>query len=102
VIAFAASEVFRYGISALGARTSGLRVYKQDLVLTLAVASTALVGVFSYRMAHRLVGKSTEPAARVGALIQGTIVFVAVSVVWALIFAVHHRRKHSAKLLALV
>ena len=49
VLGFAASEIFRYAISALGTLTSGLRVYKQDLFLTLAVAITTLLGIFTRR-----------------------------------------------------
>jgi O-antigen/teichoic acid export membrane protein len=102
VVGFAASEVFRYVVSALGALKSGLRVYKQDLILTLAVAMTTLLGLFTSRMARRFVEKLIGPSARIGTLIQGAVVFTAFSVAWAVVFAVHQLRKRSAKSLALV
>jgi O-antigen/teichoic acid export membrane protein len=98
VLGFAASEIFRYAISGLGTLTSGLRVYKQDLFLTLAVAVTTLLGIFTAEIARRLVGGPVDHATRIGALIQGGIVFIAITIGWAVIYKVHQRRKPSPKL----
>jgi O-antigen/teichoic acid export membrane protein len=86
VIAFAASEVFRYAVSALGARTSGLRVYKQDLVLTFAVVSTSIVGLLTAEAVSHLIDMPAAGGSRAGAFVQGTLVFVAVTIAWALVF----------------
>ena len=80
--------IFRYAVSAVGTLTSGLRVYKQDLFLTLAVAITSLLGIFTSEIARRLVAGPAELATRIGALIQGSVVFIAISVAWAVIFKV--------------
>jgi O-antigen/teichoic acid export membrane protein len=98
VLGFAASEVFRYGVSTLGAVLSGLRVYKQDFILTLSVLITALLGIFTSQATGHLLGKSFAASSRGCALVQGGVVFAVISIAWAFIFTVHHRRKQSAKL----
>ena len=91
VFGFAASEIFRYAISTTGTLASGLRVYKQDLFLTLAVAITSLLGMFTSGVARHLVERPNNPT-RIGALIEGGIVFIAISIAWAVIFKVRSVR----------
>ena len=100
VLGFAASEIFRYAISALGTLTSGLRVYKQDLFLTLAVAITSLLGIFTAEIARRLVDGPGDHGTRMGALIQGGIVFIAISIAWAVIFKAQRQAVGSPEQLA--
>jgi len=85
-VGFAASEVFRYTLSAVGARASGLRVYKQDIVLTLVVVSTSIVGLLTSEAARHLIDMPATGGSRAGAFVQGIFVFVAITIAWALVF----------------
>jgi len=97
VLGFAASEIFRYATSALGTLTSGLRVFRQDIVLTLAVLFTAAVGLFTSESMHRLAEK-LDYTGRTVDLIEGVAIFVPLSIVWSLVFAFYHHRRRSQSL----
>jgi hypothetical protein len=54
------------------------------LALTLAVVITAVLGLFAAETVHRIVEKYIWAGTRIGSVVQGGIVFVAVTVPWAL------------------
>jgi O-antigen/teichoic acid export membrane protein len=101
VMGFAASEVFRYGVSALGAALAGLRVTRQDGSLTLTVAFTSALGLLTSGAAQRLLHGGGKAVTRSGFFWQGAAVFVAVSAVWAVVFEVERRRRRAGKVLAI-
>jgi len=93
VIGFAASELFRYTVSLLGAQTSKLRGYKQDLVLTAAIAATAILGLSAGSAAFILGARAiSEHHARAGAFVEGVVIFAVVSTVWAVLYLAFKRR----------
>jgi O-antigen/teichoic acid export membrane protein len=88
VLGFAASELFRYLVSVLGASRVTLRGYKQDFVLTGAIAAGTLLGFAIRDLVRGTFGPSlVENHARAAAFLEGAAIFLAVSSAWALIFA---------------
>jgi O-antigen/teichoic acid export membrane protein len=100
VIGFAASEIFRYLVSALGAGLAGLRVTRQDGGLSLAVALTSALGLFTSETAKRMMHGGVASGTRVTYLWQGAAVFVAVSAAWAVVFGMERRRRRAERMLA--
>ena len=95
VAGFAASELFRYVVSLLGAARSNLRGYRQDAAATLFIAVTALAGVLT-REALRRTGVVTLQG-RLAALAEGIAIFLVVSAAWALAFVAHKNHRNRLK-----
>jgi O-antigen/teichoic acid export membrane protein len=100
VIGFAASEIFRYLVSALGAALAGLRAARQDGGLSLAVAVTSALGLFTSETAKRMLHGGVA-GTRVTYFWQGAAVFVAVSIAWGVVFGMERRRRRTEKMLAM-
>jgi hypothetical protein len=93
VLGFAASEIFRYVVSLVGANRSRLKGYKQDALLTVLVAATALLGWGARAVAWRSgVWALSEHHVRAGAFVEGAVIFVVVSAVWARAYSMYRRR----------
>jgi O-antigen/teichoic acid export membrane protein len=95
IAGFAASEIFRYGISVLGASRSRLRGYRQDLVASALIAATTLVGLLTRASVRRFT--SVDPTTRWGALLEGTSILVVVSAAWSIVFLAYKRRSGTLK-----
>ncbi|HEX9298372.1 MAG TPA: oligosaccharide flippase family protein [Polyangiaceae bacterium] len=92
VLGFAASELFRYLVSVLGAARATLRGFKQDLVLTGFVAATTLLGFAARELVRGTLGAPLlENHARAAAFLEGAAILLVLSSAWALIFAGHKR-----------
>jgi O-antigen/teichoic acid export membrane protein len=99
VLGFTASEVFKYALSLIGAQKANLNGYRQDFVFTLLVGATTALG-FAAREAARRVGVTalSNWNARVGAFVEGAVIFLVVGAVWGTAFLWHKKRAKSWEL----
>jgi O-antigen/teichoic acid export membrane protein len=95
VAGFAASELFRYVVSLVGASRSRLRGYRQDLVASILIAATSLLGFVTRALVRRSI--PLDPASRTGALVEGAAILVVISAAWALVFLTYKRRSDDLK-----
>jgi O-antigen/teichoic acid export membrane protein len=94
IAGFAASEIFRYVVSLVGASRSRLRGYRQDFVASLLIAATTLLGFATRTLARRLL--PLDPSTRLGAFVEGTAILIVLTAVWAAAFVTY--QKHRPKL----
>jgi O-antigen/teichoic acid export membrane protein len=93
VLGFAASEIFRYFVSLVGAARSSLRGYRQDLLWTIMIAVTVVLGVATRETVARAgVRAFSEQHARAGAFVEGAAIFIVITAVWGVVYAMHKRR----------
>jgi O-antigen/teichoic acid export membrane protein len=96
VIGFTVSEVFKYCLSLIGAQQANLNGYRQDIVFSILVAVTTGLG-FAAREGARHLGVATlsQWNVRVGAFVEGAIIFLVVAAVWAAAFVWNKKRTKS-------
>jgi O-antigen/teichoic acid export membrane protein len=93
VFGFAASEVFRYCVSLMGAASSQLRGYRQDLMLTGTIAVTVALGLAARTVVDRAgVDAIAAEHMKLGAFIEGSAILLVVSAVWGLVLLGDRRR----------
>jgi O-antigen/teichoic acid export membrane protein len=95
VAGFAASEIFRYVVSLLGASRSRLRGYRQDLVASVLIAATTASGFLTRATVRRLA--PIDPTTRWGAFLEGTAILLVVSSAWSLVFLTYKNRRETLK-----
>jgi O-antigen/teichoic acid export membrane protein len=95
VAGFAASEIFRYAVSLVGASRSRLRGYRQDLVASVLIAATTLAGLLTRATVRRFT--PVDPTTRWGAFFEGTAILLVVSAAWSAIFLTYQKRRTPLK-----
>jgi O-antigen/teichoic acid export membrane protein len=90
VLGFSASEVFKYVVSAIGARREGLAGVRQDLVLTAGVVASAGLGIATSALLERLAFHNV----RAQAFVEGAVLFVVLGLAWLGSYAA--TRRHHA------
>jgi O-antigen/teichoic acid export membrane protein len=91
VVGFAASELFRYVVSLVGASRSRLRGWRQDVVGSVFIAATSLLGLLTRALVRR--SMPIDPTTHAGALAEGTAILVVVSAAWAFVFLAYKRKR---------
>jgi O-antigen/teichoic acid export membrane protein len=93
VFGFAASEVFRYCVSLMGAASSQLRGYRQDLMLTGVIVVSVGFGFATRELAaHAGVQEIGIDHVKLAAFIEGLAILLVVSVVWGAVLYADRKR----------
>jgi len=89
---FAASELCRYAVSASGAALLKLRGWSQDVSLSALVLVTSGLGFLVARGAGGALSGMAAEHARAQAFLEGFLVFLVLSAVWAAVYLSHRAR----------
>jgi O-antigen/teichoic acid export membrane protein len=95
IAGFAASELFRYVISLVGASRSRLRGYRQDIAASAVILVTTVLGLLTRTFARRVF--PIDPTTRAGAFAEGTAILLVVSAAWALVFVGYQKHRPAMK-----
>lgn len=93
VLALSLSDVSRYAVSIVACGRFGLFPFWQDVVLSVAVASSAVVGLLArqgYRHLHLHISRP-----RIDALLEGVCVLITLTAIWLAFFLVARRMGRS-------
>jgi hypothetical protein len=90
VLGLSLTEFVRYAVSAAATVRSGVGNLSKDFVLTAAIAGSSGIGLLA-RQGFR--GMSTRLSnSRLDSLVEGMVIFLALTLSWLVVFAVLRRR----------
>jgi O-antigen/teichoic acid export membrane protein len=86
VAGFATSEILRYATSVVGSRRYKVACLSQDLGLTMLTIGTSAIGLLTARLVGSVLAPISFRPAKLGVLIEGLCIALAVSAGWAWIY----------------
>jgi O-antigen/teichoic acid export membrane protein len=92
VVGFAASELLRYVTSVVGARRHNVACFSQDLWLSALVIATSGLGLLSLHWLVPYVHALALHPAKVGILLEGTVITLCASIGWGAVYLLGRSR----------